>query len=150
MQEGRFYRFCRPLIPKPLRPLWLRYQELIAYLVFGVLSTVVNFAIYFPLLRVISYLAANALAWIGAVAFAYVVNKAFVFEDRHSDLRSILVQLGSFVTARQLSLAMEEGMLLLFVEVLHCSEKLTKLAAQVLVVLFNYVASKLVIFRKGK
>ena len=66
MYESRFYRMIRPLIPRPLRPLCLKYQEYISYLVFGVLTTLVNLAIFYVLVRLMNYLVANVIAWIGA------------------------------------------------------------------------------------
>ncbi len=153
MQESKFYRFLKPVIPRPLRPLVLRYQEMISYVVFGGLTTLVNLAIYFPLDLFISYLIANVIAWIGAVAFAFFTNKAFVFEDSRWDLPSLLTQGAAFALARLLSLAVEEGVLLLFVEALHLNSTVTKIAAQVIVIVMNYFASKFIIFRdrrKGK
>ena len=150
MEESRFYRFIRPLIPKPLRPLCLRYQEVLSYLFFGVMTTLVNLVIFYPLNQVISYLVANVIAWVGAVLFAFFTNKAFVFEDRRWDPKALLFQIGSFLSARLLSLALEEGMLLLFVEALGLNSNIVKLLAQVLVVIVNYIASKLIIFRKKK
>ena len=147
MKESRFYRFVRPLVPGPLRPLVLRYQELLSYLVFGVLTTVVNFVIYFPLNQWIHYLAANIIAWLGAVVFAFFVNKYFVFEDDRRDLPYLLRQARAFAAMRLLSLGMEELMLLVFVEWLGLNSNATKLVAQVLVVILNYIFSKLLIFR---
>ena len=148
MQESRFYRFIKPLIPKLLRPLCLKYQEYISYLVFGVLTTLVNLAIFYVLERLMNYLVANVIAWIGAVVFAYVVNKLFVFESDRRDIRGLLFEISTFFTARLLSLGLEEGILFLFVEQLGCRAGIVKPFAQILVVVFNYVASKLVIFRK--
>ena len=148
MQESRFYRFIRPLIPKPLRSFCLKYQEYISYLVFGALTTLVNLVIFYLLVRWMNYLAANVIAWIGAVVFAYIVNKLFVFESERTDPRGLLFEISAFFAARRLSLGLEEGILFLFVEQLGCRAGIVKLFAQILVVVFNYVASKLVIFRK--
>ena len=115
---------------------------------FGALTTLVNLIIFYVLVRWINYLAANVIAWVGAVIFAYVVNKLFVFESDRRDFRGLLYEIGTFFAARLLSLGLEEGILFLFVEQLGCSAGLVKLIAQILVVIFNYVASKLVIFRK--
>ncbi len=150
MQESKFYRFIKPVIPSPLRPLALKYQELISYVVFGGLTTLVNLIIYFPLNLFISYLIANVIAWVGAVAFAFLTNKVFVFEDARWDFRALLGQVTAFALARLLSLAVEEGILLLFVETFHLNTMVTKIAAQIIVVIMNYFASKFVIFRGKK
>ena len=150
MEESRFYRLIRPLIPASLRPLALRYQEALSYLVFGVLTTLVNLLIFYPLSRGISYLIANVVAWIGAVVFAFFTNKAFVFEDHDWSAGTLFRQGAAFAAARLLSLGMEELILLIFVERMGLNADITKLIAQVLVVIANYVFSKLWIFRKRK
>ncbi len=148
MEESRFYRFFRPLIPKPLQPLALKYQAVLSYLFFGVLTTLVNFLLYFPLSRVMHYLAANVLAWIGAVVFAYLTNRAFVFEDRRTGAAHFLRQGAAFAGARLFSLGMEEGMLLLLIEKLGVNADLTKVLAAVVVTVLNWFFSKYLIFRK--
>ena len=149
MNESKFYRFFSPLVPKRLRLVFLRYQEYISYLVFGVLTTLVNFIIYYPMSRVVHYLAANVIAWLGAVIFAYITNRCFVFESQSQGIRAILYEISTFFAARLMSLGLEEGILFLMVDRLSMNEDLVKLFAQVLVILFNYFASKLVIFRKS-
>jgi putative flippase GtrA len=147
---SKFYRFIRPLVPRPLRPLVLRHQEVLSYLVFGALTTLVNFLVYFPLSRVVHYLAANAVAWVVAVAFAFFVNKAFVFEDARWDARTAVRQALSFAAMRLVSLGLEELILYVFVEALHCSSNVTKVIAQIVVIVSNYAFSKWVIFRRQK
>jgi putative flippase GtrA len=119
-------------------------------MVFGGLTTVVNLVIYFPLKTVIHYLAANVVAWVGSVLFAFFTNKAFVFQDSRWELRFLIPQAAAFAVARGLSLGMEEGMLLLLVTVMGLPSSWIKLLAQVVVILVNYVASKWVVFRKKK
>lgn len=150
MEESKFYRFVKPLIPRPLRPLVLKYQELVSYMVFGGLTTLVNLLIYFALNRFINYLIANVIAWTGSVIFAFFTNKAFVFQEARWDCRSLLRQGAAFALTRLLSLGVEEGLLLLFAELLQFNKIAVKILAQVIVVLLNYLASKLVIFRTKK
>lgn len=120
------------------------------YLIFGVLTTAVNFLVYLPLNQIISYLIANIISWIFAVVFAFLVNKAFVFESDSWDRKTILPQFTAFITARLLSLALEELTLLITVEVLLFDSNVMKVFAQILVVVVNYFASKFVIFRGDK
>ncbi len=148
MRESRFYVLIKPMVPKPLRGFVLRNQKILSYLVFGALTTAVNFIIYFPVKAAMGYLTANVIAWVGAVDFAFVTNKIFVFEDRRWDCRAVISQAGSFAAARLTSLGVEEGVLFIFVEVLELSENWTKLIAQVIVLIMNYVFSNLVVFRK--
>lgn len=124
-------------------------KETISYLVFGVLTTVVDLVIYQILLRVgLHYMAAQWIAWAGAVAFAFVTNKFFVFESKNTDFRVILRELIAFVSGRLLSGVISALMLAALVEVLSCSEMVAKLITEVFVVISNYLFSKLFIFRK--
>lgn len=150
VKESKFYRLVRPVVPKFLRPLVLRYQELTSYIVVGALTTLVNFVIYFPLSRLIHYLIATSVAWAGAVVFAFFANKVFVFEDERWDCACLLRQAGSFTAMRLLSWGMEVLMMWFFVERLDLNSDVTKVAAQVVTVVLNYIFSKLLIFRKKK
>ena len=103
-KKSKFYAFLEPVIPKFLRPTVLKYQEILSYLVFGVLSTVVNFAVYFPINLFAPGIVANIPAWVAAVAFSFVTNKAFVFENGGSSPRSSsFLRLGSRWPARSSS-----------------------------------------------
>ena len=150
MEESRIYRLLKPLIPKPLRPLALRYQELLCYIVVGCMTTLVNFLIYYPLSRLIHYLAANVIAWICSVTFAFFMNKVFVFQERRWDARSLLVQGLEFAAGRLTSLGMEELILFVFVRQLSLNADVVKVAAQVIVAVMNFLISKFLVFRKQK
>lgn len=138
----------KTLINKIMKKLFTR--EMISYLIFGVLTTVVNFIFYWLASDVLGiyYIAANVIAWIIAVIFAYITNKLFVFESRSWEPSLVAKELVSFGTARVLSLLFETGFLALTVEILHVPELIAKVIASVFVVIINYVASKLFIFKK--
>ena len=124
-------------------------RETVLYLVFGGVTTLVNYIVYWLCLRLgINYLISNVIAWIFAVAVAFVTNKLFVFESRKFDSRVLLREIGLFAGARLVSLGLEEGFLALTVGVFGANELLMKLIASVFVVIINYVFSKLVIFKK--
>jgi putative flippase GtrA len=144
-----------------------RMREIILYLVFGVLTTVVNLAVYgglvllIPSQRILAqqilfipthlywYQVASVIAWLAAVAFAYAGNKIFVFKSRHLSRWELVMEATSFFGARALSLLLFDlAGLSLCVQVFHMGDFTAKLLMNVLVVVFNYVASKLVIFRK--
>lgn len=134
-----------------LRALWRRFvnRETISYLFFGVVTTLVNYVIYY-LCRFcgIGYLPANILSWIGAVAVAYITNKLFVFESRSFAPRVLVREILSFAGARIFSLVCETLFLIATVELLGMSDLIMKLAAAVFVVILNYVFSKWFIFKK--
>lgn len=137
---------------KKINALIVKYKEAIMYLIFGVLTTVVNFAVYIPLTmisdRAVFVLAANVAAWACAVAFAFVTNKLFVFGSKTREKKALLKELGAFVGARLFSLGVEEVILLVFVVLLNLNEIVFKLVTQVIVLVMNYIFSKLFIFKK--
>jgi putative flippase GtrA len=143
-----------------------RRREIILYLVFGVLTTVVNLLVYGLILwvqpkRVLFeyilwfhtplywYYVASIIAWIIAVAFAYIGNKLYVFRSRNLTRRELTQEILSFFGARVLSLLLFDlAGLSLLIQVFAMNEFIAKLIMNVLVIIFNYVASKLVIFKK--
>ena len=127
-----------------------KYRELISYSFWGVMTTLVNYAVYFLCTKAvgIDYLISNGVAWVAAVIFAFWVNKVYVFQSQKRDAKTMVREFGTFVSARVLSGVLETGMLLLFVEVLHFNDSVIKVIASVLVVIINYILSKLIIFRK--
>lgn len=133
-----------------LKALLIKYREIILYLIFGGLTTVVSFVVYYAILWAgMHYLAAQVISWAAAVAFAFVVNKLFVFEDRDNSPRALLRQIGQFVSVRIASGVLETVLLWLLVDVILISENIAKIPVAVLTVVINYIASKLLIFRKN-
>ena len=127
-----------------------KYWEVLIYLVFGVLTTVVNYVIYLPVYNILGLSAAlsNAIAWVGAVVFAYLTNKPFVFKSHDWSMKTVVPELTKFVGCRVASGAAETVILLLTVDMLHWNGNLWKFLTSVLVVILNYIASKLLVFRK--
>lgn len=125
-------------------------RDVLSYLIFGVLTTVVNYAVYLPVYNLLHLSAAvsNMLSWVVAVAFAYLTNKPFVFQSHDWSCKTVVPELTKFVSCRIASGAMETGILFLTVDLLHWNGNVWKLVTQVLVVVLNYVASKLLVFRK--
>lgn len=125
-------------------------RETISYLIFGVLTTIVDLVIYQLFLWLgIHYLIAQGIAWVGAVAFAFVTNKLFVFESKDTSRTVVVRELISFVGARLVSGVISTALLAFLVEGFSLSEMLAKLITQVFVVIANYIFSKLFIFRKN-
>lgn len=122
-------------------------REMIAYLFFGVCTTAVNYIAYFLLKRTIPYQAANAIAWVVAVIFAYITNKIWVFESKTMDPRLVLREFGTFVSGRIVSGIFDMGFLIAAVEWMNMGEGLAKLIGGVVVVILNYIISKLFVFK---
>lgn len=132
-----------------LKVLYEKHRATVIYLVFGVLTTVVNYAVYLPLYNFVHLPASvcNGIAWVAAVAFAYVTNKLFVFESKSWD-SSVLGELLRFVGSRVASGAVETVSLLLTVDILGWNGNVMKLLLAVFVIVFNYVLSKFFVFKK--
>lgn len=124
--------------------------ETISYIFFGVLTTVVNYTVYVLLYDVFSTIAANSIAWVAGVLFAYVTNKIFVFESKAANAFQVLREFVMFVLARVASLLFENAFLWLTVDMMHWNGLLSKAIAAVGVVIMNYVFSKLFVFIKPK
>lgn len=123
-------------------------KEVLLYLLFGVLTTVVNYIVFafFRKVIILPLLVANALSWIFAVLFAFFSNRKYVFESNSKQIGKELLQ---FVMARILSFILFDQLsLLLLVNVLHINEFVAKLISNIFVVVFNYFASKWFIFKK--
>lgn len=122
-------------------------KELILYVIFGILTTLVNIAAYLFLVRVlnINYLISNVLAWFFSVLFAYVTNKIWVFESRNTN---IIKEISLFFGGRIFSGVVDTGMMYLMIDILTIDDVISKIFIQVVVVILNYVISKMIVFKK--
>ena len=135
---------------KMLKTLLKKHWDVISYLIFGVLTTAVNYIIYLPCYNVLglSGSLSNAIAWVGAVAFAYLTNKPFVFRSHDWSAKTVIPELTKFVGCRIGSGLAETAIIFVTVDLLLLNGNIIKILTSVLVVVLNYVASKLVVFRK--
>lgn len=134
-----------------IRALIEKYWDVLTYLVFGVLTTGVNYLVYIPCQQILGMSASlsNILAWVAAVAFAFLTNKPFVFRSHDWSAQTVIPELTKFVSCRVGSGALETVILFLTVDLLGWNGVIWKFVTQVMVVILNYVASKLLIFRKS-
>lgn len=133
-----------------IRMLIRKHYDILAYLFFGVLTTVVNYIVYLPCYNLLHFSAAvsNVIAWVAAVAFAYLTNKPFVFKSHDWSVKTVMPELTKFVGSRIVSGALETAIIFVTVDLLNWNGNVMKLVTSVLVVILNYVASKLIVFRK--
>ena len=133
-----------------LKTLMARYRDVIVYLVFGVLTTAVNYIVYLPCYNILglSGSASNAIAWVVAVAFAYLTNKPFVFRSHDWSAKTVIPELTKFVGCRIGSGVLETAIIFLTVDWLGWNGNVMKLLTSVLVVVLNYIGSKLLVFKK--
>lgn len=141
-----------------IKELYIKYKEIINYLIFGVLTTVVSLATKYLLLFTILD-ASNALqlqiavivSWVIACLFAYITNRIWVFESKTT---SIIKEIAKFFMARLATLGMEMLIMFVFVTALGLNSDtwvvIWTLVSQVLIIIGNYVLSKLLVFKNEK
>lgn len=136
-----------------------KYKSVILYIIFGGLTTVIDWGVSFLLYYLwgdaidatpILLHGANVVAWVAAVAFAYVTNRIWVFESRRRGFLPILGELAAFAGGRVTTLVLQEILMAVFCTWLGFNEYVMKLIAAVFVVILNYFISKLFVFRKKK
>lgn len=137
-----------------LKKLWrfLTTPEMISYLIFGVLTTLINILLsgfLYDFLHWNLYVA-NTLGWIASVAFAFVTNKLYVFRSKSMEKSIVLRELASFAGARLFSLGVDTLGMGLLVNLWGWNFWIAKIIMNVIVVIINYVLSKLVIFNHKK
>ena len=127
-----------------------KHRDILVYLVFGALTTAVNYLVYLPCYNVmhLSSALSNVIAWAAAVAFAYVTNKPFVFHSHDWSAKTVIPELTKFIGTRLGSGALETLVLLIVVDILCMNGNLWKLLTSALVVVLNYIGSRLLVFRK--
>lgn len=137
-----------------MKELYNKYKEIINYLIVGVLTTVVSLAVYYLCTATfldadnsVQLQAANVISWICSVAFAYVTNRKYVFESKDPHIVKEAVK---FTGSRVTTLLMDMAIMFVMVTLLHQNDKIAKLISQVVVIVTNYVMSKLLVFRKNK
>lgn len=131
--------------------MYKKYEEIINYLIVGVLTTVVSLLVYYILVLTIlnpnnafELQLANILSWIIAVLFAYITNRKYVFKSKNTH---ILKEFTTFCSSRILTLLLDMGIMFFFVTLLHGNDKIFKLVSQVLITIGNYIISKLLVFK---
>ena len=138
---------CRGMIK-----LFNKYREVIMYLIFGVLTTIVSLVVYYALVYTVlnpdngvQLQIANIISWMAGVTFAYFTNRKYVFESNN---KNKLKEAGSFVLARVATLIMDMVIMFVGVTLLAGNDKIIKIISQVVVIVANYIFSKIFVFKK--
>jgi putative flippase GtrA len=155
----KFIKACVSILPKPIQKIYYKYEEKWLYLIFGVLTTVVSFltaGISKYLLEKAGFgvdsvsTVSTVISWICAVTFAYLTNRVWVFESHASNAKEILGEAASFYGGRVLTLLVETGMMWLGYSLIGINYWVAKIIANVVVLILNYVISKIFVFRNKK
>ena len=126
-----------------------KYKDLILYAVFGVLTTLVNTVVYWLCAHPlgIPVVPSSVVAWFFAVLFAYLTNRKWVFHSEAETMREIAAEMVSFFLCRIATGVLDWVLMYVFAEKMQLNDLAVKIAVNILVILLNYVASKLLIFR---
>lgn len=149
-----------------IKKLFTKYKEIIMYLIFGVATTVVNWIVYIISTKLFGLSGGelsntqiticNGIAWVVAVTFAFVTNKLFVFESKNTEKGFLLVEAAKFFGARIFSgifeILLPSALIAIGLDqaVFGVEGAIAKAITSVVVIVMNYVLSKLVVFRKSK
>ena len=127
-----------------------KYKEAIDYLFWGGVTFVLSLVLFYLFANVMDIYEqiANILSWIICVIFTYFTNRTFVFKSKKRGFRKVVTEFTDFVTARILTLVIENMILFVMIDLLNIHNMLAKLVGQFVVIVSNYILSKLWIFRK--
>lgn len=133
-----------------MKQLWEKYKSLVLYAVFGVLTTLVNMGAYWLCFNAIGMpnVPATIIAWLLAVCFAFITNKLWVFDSKSFDKETLRHEIPTFFGARIATGLLDVLIMYVAVDVLKWDSMVWKLISNVIVIVLNYIASKLVIFKK--
>ncbi|MFW6679563.1 GtrA family protein [Lacrimispora sp. AGF001] len=129
-----------------------KFRDIISYVIFGVLTTIVNVITYWIAVHLflLPVMIGTILAWTIAVSFAYITNRKWVFHSRAKGIKAIIRELFSFFACRLATGAVDWLCMFICVDILKYNDVIIKIAANILVIVLNYIASKLIIFKNSK
>lgn len=148
----RFLFFRKEAYMENVKSLFLKYKELILYVFFGGLTTLVNWGSYWILADLfhVPYLWATAIAQIASILFAYVTNRIWVFESKAKGFSAVMWEMLRFFGCRGVSFVLDLLCMRVGVGGLHINDKVMKLLSNVIVIIVNYVFSKVFVFRNPR
>ena len=135
-----------------MKKLILKYKDFILYGIFGVLTTIVNIITYYLMAHILNLptVISTVIAWITAVLFAYLTNRKMVFHSKAKNVKEITKEIISFFTCRLLTGFFDLGCMYIFVDLIGLNDIIIKTISNIIVIILNYVASKLIIFNQNK
>lgn len=133
-----------------IKLLYEKYKDIVPYIFFGVCTTLVNTLAYWVCAHILYFtvMVSAVIAWFLAVLFAYITNRRWVFHSEAVTKQEILTELASFYLCRLATGVVDWGCMFIFVDLFHANDVIVKVAANFLVIILNYIASKLIIFQK--
>lgn len=135
---------------KTVREYFLKYKGLISYAFFGACTTLINWGAYYLCYHIarISNISSTITAWTVAVVFAFITNKIWVFNSKSFNGKTVLHEACTFVAARLATGVLDVAIMYYAVDVFALNSTVWKLLSNGIVIIFNYILSKLIIFKK--
>ena len=135
-----------------LKKIYLKNKEIINYLIFGVLTTIINLVTYYICAKLfnIEEVMSNIISWVVAVIFAYITNKKYVFASETVGVKALLKQIGAFLGSRLFTGIIDVALFTLLFKVFKINDLIVKCITQVFVIISNYILSKLIVFKNKK
>lgn len=129
-----------------------QFKEQILYIVFGVLTTAINIIAFFVCSRLMNLglIPSNIIAWILSVLFAFITNKIYVFNSKNYSFSIVLRELIDFVISRGATGILDLGLMYLFVSIIGIEDMISKIVINIIVIILNYILSKLYVFKNKK
>lgn len=148
--EDFFLKLLDKIKLKELADLYRNHREGWRYLIFGVLATVVNIAVYTMVFYTahIDNAISNVIAWVVAAVFAYLTNKFMVFVSKVDTKKALLREITSFFSCRLFTLLIDEIIMVVSVDNFGLPAFIMKVIANIVVIILNFILSKLIIFKK--
>ena len=133
-----------------IKELIIKYKFIILYGIFGVLTTVINIGVYGVLYSGlgVSNVISNVIAWVISVLFAFITNKLWVFESKSFNFKLFVKELGNFTVCRVATGVLDLGIMFVGVDLLNGPAIILKVASNIIVIILNYVMSKIFVFKK--
>ena len=136
---------------KKIADIYRTHISIMRYLIFGVLTTIINivtYAICYNILN-IPNLISNSIAWIISIIVAYLTNRKSVFDSKASTKKEIFVEITSFFISRLITLGLDQAIMYITVDKFRWNNILMKIISNVIVIVANFILSKLVVFKNG-
>lgn len=135
---------------KCMKALWEKYKSILLYVFFGGVTTLTNIAVFYLTNTVAGWgtVLSTCIAWVVSVLVAYGTNRRWVFESQAQGASAVLKEMGSFFFFRLATGALDVLLMYVFVDCLHVNSMAMKLISNVIVIVVNYVCSKMVVFKR--
>ncbi len=134
-----------------MKELFMKYKEAILYLVFGVLTTLINIVVYALSTRLleIDVYTSNVIAWVLSVLFAYITNRKYVFNSKANELNTKIKELLSFYSCRLLTFGIDMLLMFILIDLISINDMISKIIVNIIIIILNYILSKFLVFKNN-